>query len=549
MKVYEAVVQGLVDEGVRRLFGLMGDGNMLVMAEAGRRGEPAVIDARHEGAALTMAVGSAAVDGQVAACSVTCGPGITQLGTALVDAVRAHARVLVIVGDLGATESHINQYFVQRPFVESTGAGYYRVDAADELAELFARAVFEARAGIPTVLALPLELQSADLRFAWQYRPSLGTIPPAAPQVPDADTVERLARDLAAAERPVILAGDGAIAARDDIIALSERFGAVLTTTLRAKGLFDGERCDAGIAGAFSTGAARALLAEADLVLALGASLNYFTTEGGYLFPAARVISVDHGAPRPGGAQPIDDLVRADTEVLVPALLAASEVDTEASTASGHDPELLAALRSEDPVELRQPARPGRLHPVDVVAVLGQALDADTMVVVGVGHFWSFPIMYLKGRPPSRFRVTYDFGSIGQGLPTAIGCASADSSHPTVLFEGDGSLVMQIQELETLRRTGLPVLVVIMNDDGYGAEIHKLRAKQLDAAAAEFAPTDYAGVAAAFGLRSATISDLESLADSVAEFMARPAPTVLDVRIDGDVISGPYLRSVFGRNE
>lgn len=548
MRVYEAVIQGLVDEGVRRLFGLMGDGNMLVMAEAARRGEPAVFDARHEGAALTMAVGSAAVDGRVTACSVTCGPGLTQLGTALVDAVRGSASVVVIAGDLGATDAHINQHFVQRPFVESTGAAYYRVDATDELPDLLARAVFDARRGRPAVLALPLHLQDAELRFGWEYRPSLDQIPPAAPAMPDAETVARIAGELIAAERAVILAGAGAVGVGDDLIALADATGALLTTTLRAKGLFDGAPRNAGIAGAFSTNAARALLAEADVVLALGASLNYFTTEGGYLFPAARVISVDCGDPRPSGAQPIDELVRADANALVPALLAAVEA-CRSNALDGHDAALVGALRDEPAVEHKQPTRADRLHPVDVVAEFDRALDADTMVVVGVGHFWSFPIMYLTGRPPHLFKVTYDFGSIGQGLPTAIGCAAARPERPTVLFEGDGSIVMQIQELETLRRIGLPLLVVVMNDDGYGAEIHKLRAKGLDAAPAEFPPTEYAQVARAFGLRGTTITDLDALVASVAEFLAHPQPTLLDVRIDGDVISGPFLRSVFGRDE
>ena len=179
--------------------------------------------------------------------------------------------------------------------------------------------------------------------------------------------------------------------------------------------------------------------------------------------------------------------MRADAEATLPPLLATVKAHG-GRIISGHDPALVAMLATEDPVELRQEATGGRLHPVDVVRALDGPIGHDSMVVVGVGHFWSFPIMYLRGRPPEQFRVTYDFGSIGQGLPTAIGCAAARPERPTVLFEGDGSLLMQIQELETLRRVNLPVLVVVMNDDGYGAEIHKLRAKGLNAAAATFAP-------------------------------------------------------------
>ena len=125
-----------------------------------------------------MAVGSTAANRRVAACSVTCGPGLTQLGTALVDAVHGAAPVVVLAGDLGATDTHINQYYVQRPFVEATGAVYLGLDAADEVPELLARAVVEARLGRPTVLSLPLHLQDTELRFGWDYhRRSMASLP------------------------------------------------------------------------------------------------------------------------------------------------------------------------------------------------------------------------------------------------------------------------------------------------------------------------------------------------------------------------------------
>jgi acetolactate synthase-1/2/3 large subunit len=548
MKVFEAIVDGLVAEGVTDVFGLMGDGNMLVMAAAAARPELRLTHSRHEGAALTTAVGYAAATGGVGVCTVTCGPGLTQLGTALVDAVRRRAPTVVLAGDLASSDTHINQYFVQRPFVEATGAQYLALTAPGDVADVIATAFFRARAsGTTVVVGLPMHLQDTEYPWDWSYRPSGDAIPRLAPLLhPRAEETAALAALLADAEHPVIVAGAGAIGLAAEIKRLADLSGALLATTLRAKGLFAGHPYDAGIAGAFSTGTARALFAEADVVVGLGASLNYFTTEGGYLFPAARMASVDTGEPRLRMELSLDLLVRADAGVVV---------EDVTARLSGGGPrragfrtaEVASRLADDQPVELRQPAQ--GLHPVGVVRELDEAFVDDTVFVIGVGHFWSFPIMYLGGRGPSSYHVTYDFGAIGQGLPTAMGFATARGDRPTVLIEGDGSLLMHIQEFETLRRSPTRLLIVVMNDGNYGAEVHKLAAKGLPVATASFGAPDFAAIATAFGLRGRTAVLPGQLAEAVKEFLHDPQPTVVDVRIDGSVVSAPYLRSVFGRDE
>ncbi|HZQ26251.1 MAG TPA: thiamine pyrophosphate-binding protein [Acidimicrobiales bacterium] len=552
MKAYAAIVDALVAEGVTHVFGLMGDGNMLLMAEAARRPELGVTNVRHEGAALTMAVGYAVAEGSrgVGVSTVTCGPGLTQLGTALVDAVRRRTPSVVLAGDLASTDTHINQYFVQRPFVESTGAQYIPLTSAGDVAEVVASAFFRARTlGTTVVVGLPMHLQDEEYPWDWAYRPSTDALPdPASTPVlqPDPADIAALVELLQTAERPVLVAGAGAVAAgvADRLVQLAARTGALLATTLRAKGLFAGSPYHAGIAGAFSTGTARTLFAQADLAVGIGASLNYFTTEGGYLFPAAQVASIDAGDPRLRTELSLDLLVRGDAGLAVDAVLRGL---TGPANTGFHTAEVADQLAHDTPVELRQPAE--GLHPVDAVRELDQAMDEDAAFVVGVGHFWSFPIMYLSGRGPQSYHVTYDFGAIGQGLATAMGMATARAPRPTVLVEGDGSLLMHIQELETLRRSPTPLLVIVMNDGDYGAEVHKLRAKGLDTDGARFGSPDFAAIAGAFGVRGRLVAAPGELTDAVKEFLHDPRPTVVDARIDGSVVSAPYLRSVFGRDE
>ena len=107
----------------------------------------------------------------------------------------------------------------------------------------------------------------------------------------------------------------------------------------------------------------------------------------------------------------------------------------------------------------------------------------------------------MRGRRPEHYHVIREFGAIGNGISFAIGIAAARGSGKVVLFEGDGSLLMHIQELETIKRHGLKLLMCVLNDGAYGAEIHKLRADGIDDSGAVFGRTDLAAIARGFGLR------------------------------------------------
>jgi acetolactate synthase-1/2/3 large subunit len=547
MNIAEVIAEAVVAEDVRDIYGLMGDGNMLLMSYLEARPEVSVVRVRHEGTALTMAGAAAKATGRVAVCTVTCGPGLTQLGTALVDAVKGQLPVIVLAGDLDARDVHVNQWFAQAPFVASTGARHLGLTDPDSVPETLARAFHTARQErLPVVVGMPMSLQQLEYPWDWSYRPVPGVHVEGLLTVSD-DMIGRLAELVSAARRPVIVGGAGAVTSGVglQLRELGKLTGALLGTTLKAKGLFAGDPYDAGICGAFSTVAVRALLAEADLVLAIGASLNYYTTEGGYLFGDAAIVAVDSGAAQAGLDVDITLRVQADARTVLPALL--EQIRAHPKVQPGYRTEQVRQdLAGQVPAELAQAASPERgLHPVEVVRAVDQNSPAEAGFVVGVGHFWSFPIMYLQGRDPGSYQVTQDFGSIGQGLPSAIGWASS-TGRPIVLFEGDGSLIMHVQELETLARHPAPVLVIVMNDGSFGAEVHKLAAKGLATGPAIFGRPDFSAIAVACGIAGATVSGLEELSSAIKQW--QQLPTVLDVPVDPSIVSAPYLRSVFGQN-
>ncbi len=295
MKVYEAIAQSLIAEGLTDFFGLMGDGNMWLWGALCRNPSVKPYNARHESMAVSMADGYARTTGKVGVAMVTCGPGLTQCGTSLIAAYRGKTPIVLVAGEIQAGAKNRTQTMDQRRFAEASSARFHTVTSIDNMAEEIAEAFYAARLYRgPVVLNLPMDLQEDDFDWDYDYRPSAQFLPPRM-ETPSPDQLAPVIEKLLAAERPVIIAGRGARAAnaKDEIIKLADRVGALLATSLQGKGYFAGHPWDIGIAGAFASAPSEQLLAEADFVLGVGAELGYYTTEGGLLFPSAEVARID----------------------------------------------------------------------------------------------------------------------------------------------------------------------------------------------------------------------------------------------------------------
>jgi acetolactate synthase I/II/III large subunit len=162
-------------------------------------------------------------------------------------------------------------------------------------------------------------------------------------------------------------------------------------------------------------------------------------------------------------------------------------------------------------------------------------------MVSGSGHQAYFQT-HMRGRDPEQFHVVREFGAIGNSIAIAIGVAAAKNDGRVVLIEGDGSLIMHIQELETLKRHGVRILVCVLNDGAYGAELHKLRQDGLDDSGAIFGRTDFGTIARGFGLRGTTVQDLSQLQSLMREFAAQETAEIWNIPISDRVISPPMRR-------
>jgi len=186
------------------------------------------------------------------------------------------------------------------------------------------------------------------------------------------------------------------------------------------------------------------------------------------------------------------------------------------------------------------------VDPRKAILELDAVVPKDWDVVIGGGHYFGIAMTHLRGRAAERYHVVSDFGAIGNGLPAAIGVAQARGDGKVLLIEGDGSLLMHIQELETIRRQGVQLLMSIINDGGYGAEVHKFRAGGLSPETVMHGRGDLAGVANGFGLRSATVNRLGGMAGLFRDHLAANSSTLWDVHTDDTVVSRPYRRIHYG---
>lgn len=532
--------------GCRQAFGVIGSGNFVVTRALVQSGA-GFVAARHETAAVTMADAWARVTGEVGVATVHQGPGFTNAVTALAEAAKSRTPLLVLVADTSAAAIRSNFRVDQAAIAAAVGAVPERIhspaSAAADIARAYRRAALERRT---VALMLPLDVQSSPTPEA--------TVAPRPPPTlttrtrPAADVVETVADLLATARFPAIIAGRGAVLASADgpIEELAERTGAVLATSALANGLFSGNPFALGIAGGFASPVATRLLQEADLVVAVGASLNMWTTRHGALIgPGANVVQVDSEIDAIGAHRPVDLGIVGDAAETVEAL-------SEALRRRGH----AAVGYRTDEVKAQIVSGGWRHQPYDdagddahidprtLSIRLDELLPRDRLVAIDSGHFMGWPAMYLDVPDPQSFVFTQAFQSIGLGLAGAIGAAVARPDRLTVAAVGDGGALMAAGELETIGRLGLPLLVVVYNDAAYGAEVHHFGPQGEPLDIVTFPDTDFAALGRAVGAEGVTVRRVEDLA-AVERWVAhRSGPMVLDAKVQPTVVAD-WLQEAF----
>lgn len=544
--VYQALAEDIKNLGVDTVFGLMSDDTAVFAVTLDTIGI-GFYGARHENAAISMAEGYAAATGRLGVALVGRGPATANGLHAAVYASRTGSRVLIMYGEAPVTGGGVNtigpdyKSFNGVGVLASAGLKTFVANSPGAARGALADAVAAAENGTVATLLLPTNVQLAEIEVPEDDRPLVSSHVPNPPALARPQAIEAAAAVLQKSQKPLIIAGLGAhrAGAREVLEMLADKIGALLITSARGNGLFRGNPYNMGIIGSFSHSAARRLVDQADCVLVFGAGLNFLTMSFGMSLPAVPLIQIDRVRTNIGQWSDADVAVVGDARRVAEQLLEALP-DRSEDEKPFHCDEVRRSLADFDPAADFEAANTARtVDPRSLGIALDKLLPENRNMVFDAGNFLGI-VPYLSVPGPDHFKLTNDFASIGIGFGTALGVAKARPDSTTVLVIGDGGFMMTMGELETAAREDLPLIIILMNDCAYGAELHFLKMWQLPVQKSVFPDVDFAPVAEAFGFQAATIRSLDDL-QAVSDLLANPdGPIFLDCKINADV-AAPFM--------
>ncbi|HVB42544.1 MAG TPA: thiamine pyrophosphate-binding protein [Streptosporangiaceae bacterium] len=558
MLVSEAVAAALAELGADTVFGLVGSGNFHVTNALIARGARFVA-ARHEGGAASMADAWARLTGRPGILSVHQGPGLTNAITGITEAAKSRTPLLVLAADVASGAVRSNFRIDVAALAQAVGAVPARLHspglAVDDAVRAYRTAAQERRT---VILALPLDVQASECEMP-EIKPTSPVGPASssalaartgagagADLTAGAEAAASLAEAIARARRPVFIAGRGARHAHagPDLARLADTCGALLATSAAAKGLFRPNPWDLDVSGGFASPLTAELIRDADLVVGWGSSLNMWTMRHGNLIgPGAFVAQVDIESAALGAHQPVNLGIAGDVVAVareVAAILDAGGQLPPGTAAVGYRSgqlrdRIAREVRWRD-VPYSDESSDGKIDPRTLTIALDDMLPAERTVAVDSGNFMGYPSMYLSVPDSDGFCFTQAYQSVGLGLASAIGSAIARPDRLTVAALGDGGALMGVSELETAVRLGLPMVIVVYDDEAYGAEVHHFGPDGHPLDTVRFPPADIAAIGQGFGCAAVTVRKPADLG-AVRDWLTGPRddrPLLIDAKITSE---------------
>jgi thiamine pyrophosphate-dependent acetolactate synthase large subunit-like protein/nitrite reductase/ring-hydroxylating ferredoxin subunit len=539
--VTDVMAETLVNWGVKHVFGMVGHSN-LGLADAIRRrvaeGQMGYVGVRHEGAASFAASAYGKLTGRPAACLTIAGPGATNLLTGLWDAKVDRAPVLALTGQVQT------QVFGPGTFQDID------LHAAFQGAARFSQTVLpSSRHAELMSLACKAALVERDVAHLI-FPDDVQTLPSAAPAgaptgrlggavvVPAEDDLARAAALINAARRPLIVIGHGAVAARDAVIALAERLGAVVVTTFKAKGLIaDSHPLAGGVLGRSGTPIASWFMNEADLILALGSSFANHTG----IDRAKPIIQVDFERMQLGRfhlvALPVWGEIGAFCAAVAPRLARPADAPDQRTECAAR----WAIWREEKRRRLAEEQGSG-IHSAAVFEVLGRLCPEDAVIAVDVGNnTYSFG-RYFETQGRQRVLMSGYLGSIGFSLPAALGAWAATQDfeefrgRKVVSISGDGGFGQYAMEFTTAVKYGMDITHVLLNNSQLGKISKEQRAGDWPVWETSLRNPSFAMFARQCGGHGVKVTEVVALEAAVAQALAVKGPALVEVMTDAELI-------------
>jgi len=541
-----ALIDSLVRHGVKHIFGYPGGAILPIYDEIYRaeaRGEIKHILVRHEQGAVHAADGYARATGKVGVCFATSGPGATNLVTGIATAHMDSIPLVVVTGQvplpaIGTDAFQETDIFgITLPIVKHS----YVVRDGHDMARIVAEAFHIASTGRPgpVLIDVPKDVGQKQIDYL-PVEPAAVKLKGYKPTVKgNIRKIDAALNLMDAAKRPLLYVGGGVISANahGQVKELAELFQIPVTTTLMGLGAFDEHHpLSVSMLGMHGTAYANFAVSECDLLIAVGARFDDRVTGKLDEFASkAQVIHMDIDPAEVGkNRTPTVPIVGDVGQVLEQMLKRARELDFPANSQQTQN-WLKRINRWREDYPLAVPEPKGILSPQEVIVEIGrQAPNAYYTTDVGQHQMWA--AQFLKNGP-RRWMSSSGLGTMGYGLPAAMGAKVALPQEEVICISGDGSFQMNLQELGTLAQYGINVKTVIINNGWQGMVRQWQQAfygERYVASNLEVGMPDFELLAQAYGIKGMVISDRPQLADAISTMLAHEGPVLVDVRVKKD---------------
>ncbi|MEP9012302.1 acetolactate synthase large subunit [Enterobacter kobei] len=485
--------------------------------------------ARHEQGAGFIAQGMARTQGKPAVCMACSGPGATNLVTAIADARLDSIPLICITGQVPSSMigtdafQEVDTYGISIPITKHN----YLVRDISELPQVISDAFRIAQSGRPgpVWIDIPKDVQTAEIEI--DVLPEPGDRAPA-PEF-SAESVRDAAAMINAAKRPVLYLGGGAVNAANEIRQFAEKASLPTTMTLMALGMLPkAHPLSLGMLGMHGARSTNYILQEADLLIVMGARFDDRAIGKTEQFcPNAKIIHVDIDRAELGKIKQPHVAIQGDVAEVLAQLIPQTDAADRADWR-----QLVADLQKEFPGAI--PTEGDPLSHYGLINAVAACVDDSAIITTDVGQHQMWTAQAYPLNRPRQWLTSGGLGTMGFGLPAAVGAALANPDRKVICFSGDGSLMMNIQEMATAAENQLDVKIILMNNEALGL-VHQQQSlfyKQGVFAATYPGMINFMQIAAGFGLHTCDLNAEEDAHAALQAAISRPGPALIHVRID-----------------
>ncbi|MBE3535531.1 MULTISPECIES: acetolactate synthase large subunit [Enterobacter] len=525
----QLIVHLLERQGITTVAGIPG-GTVLPLYDAlSQSTQIRHVLARHEQGAGFIAQGMARTQGKPAVCMACSGPGATNLVTAIADARLDSIPLICITGQVPSSMigtdafQEVDTYGISIPITKHN----YLVRDISELPQVISDAFRIAQSGRPgpVWIDIPKDVQTAEIEI--DVLPEPGERAPA-PEF-SAESVRDAAVMINAAKRPVLYLGGGAINAADEIRQFAEKANLPTTMTLMALGMLPkAHPLSLGMLGMHGARSTNYILQEADLLIVMGARFDDRAIGKTEEFcPNAKIIHVDIDRAELGKIKQPHVAIQGDVAEVLAQLIPQTDATDRADWR-----QLVADLQREFPGAI--PTEGDPLSHYGLINAVAACVDDSAIITTDVGQHQMWTAQAYPLNRPRQWLTSGGLGTMGFGLPAAVGAALANPDRKVICFSGDGSLMMNIQEMATAAENQLDVKIILMNNEALGL-VHQQQSlfyKQGVFAATYPGMINFMQIAAGFGLHTCDLNAEEDAHAALQAAISRPGPALIHVRID-----------------